>query len=531
MSEHTPTGSKPRSAMSNAGWNAFSTVWNIAISFALAPVLILHLGTDQYGILLLIWSVTGILGVMNFGMGEATLRYVAHYFAERNLAGVNRVMGATLTFYLVVCVVASLALFAGAPILAAHFKIPVEQQTLVGWLFRCTALLFSMGIVIRAYNAIPMALQRYDISTRINVVQSVVRSGGYVVLAVLKFELLHLVLWDLTTQVVVLCVQGVVVRKLAPGVRLLPSLSFKGLREIFGFSAFSFLTYVFHMLQRESAKMILGSQLGTAPIAYLGTPDNMSQRLHMVVASGSETLMPRFSANRDPKAARSMFLNGTWASLVVSLIFLLPLAMLMPDFLRLWISPEFAVSSAALGQLVALSYITQGAYAPAAAFFRGTGRPWLVTVVIFLAGCATLLASLLLIPKYGVIGVGYAYLIGSVPALLGVVHGWVHMFGRASLGGLMRVLVLPGVLGGVVYIIGHTVRGYFGELTWVGLFALGGSFAALTGTLAFGGDWMLGGDDAPSKQFLEKIGKSNKVLFLLRRLPFKCLRPVEPPPS
>ncbi len=48
------------------------------------------MGPAQYGILLLVWSVTGILGVLQFGFGEATLRYVAYHYGEGNISGVNR---------------------------------------------------------------------------------------------------------------------------------------------------------------------------------------------------------------------------------------------------------------------------------------------------------------------------------------------------------------------------------------------------------------------------------------------------------
>ena len=120
-----------RGAVANAGWNAFSTVWSIAISFLIAPVLIHNMGTDQYGILLLVWSVTGILGLVGFGFGEATLRYMAMYFGQRDLAGVNRVMGATLTFYLAVCFGVCVLLFVWAPMLAGQFSIPGHEHAKV----------------------------------------------------------------------------------------------------------------------------------------------------------------------------------------------------------------------------------------------------------------------------------------------------------------------------------------------------------------------------------------------------------------
>lgn len=501
---------RPKGAMTNAGWNAFFTVWNITISFILAPLLIHHLGVAQYGILLLIWSVTGILGIMNFGLGEATLRFVAHYYGDEDLSGVNRVFGATLSFYVVVCIIVSGIMLAAAPTVASLLKIPSGEYRMVDWLLRLSALVFSLGIISRAFGSIPMALQRYDISSKINIGQSVVRSGGYVLLVLLKFGILHLVLWDVVTHLVTLCVQAAVIRKLSPGVRMLPSFSFQGLREIFGYSIFSFLTYVFHMMHRESGKLLLGAYVGPAPVAFLGTPDNASQRIHMIVASGTETLLPRFSANRDPKVARSLFLNGTWASLVVSILFFIPLIVVMPDFLRLWISADFARESAAVGQLVALSYITQGAFAPAATFFRGSGKPWFVTCVIFVAGVGTLLASVILIPAHGVLGVGYAYLLGSIAPLLGLLAGWFYMFGTSSMRPLMRSVVAPLVLGGVAFLLERAIHGWFVEVGWSGLISLGVLFAGLTALIVFGADLVLGGD-SPSKKLLERIVGSGKL--------------------
>jgi len=40
-------------------------------------------------------TISGMLGLANLGLGEATLRYVAHYAAQEDLTGINRVLRAT----------------------------------------------------------------------------------------------------------------------------------------------------------------------------------------------------------------------------------------------------------------------------------------------------------------------------------------------------------------------------------------------------------------------------------------------------
>lgn len=506
-----------RGAVANAGWNAFSTMWSIAISFLIAPLLIHNMGTDQYGILLLIWSVTGILGLVGFGFGEATLRYMAMYFGKRDLAGVGRVIGATLTFYAAVCSVVCLVLFAGAPMLAGAFNIPEGERTTVTWLLRLAAVVFAFRVLSLSYGAVPMALHRYDVSSKVSIVQSVVRSAGYIALAIAGFGIGHIVVWDAVVQGGTLLAQIAIARRIAPGVTLMPSMSFSGLREIVGFSVFSFLTYAFHMMQREAGKLVLGVQAGPAPVAYLATPDNVAQRLHMVVASGSETLMPRFSANPDPESTRAIFRYGSWSSLAVSLMLLVPFTILLPDFLALWISPEFARESAVVGQLVACSYISQGAYAPTATYFRGSGRPGVVTAVIAFAGIVTLAGSALMIPRYGVIGAGYAYLLGSVPAAIGFAHGWFHLLGRTSLPDFLRLICLPLAMSAISAAAGIAMRAQVGAVGWMELLVLGAIVFGLGAALIISADFIASRQNAPSRQFFDGI-RGSRTVAKLRRL-------------
>jgi O-antigen/teichoic acid export membrane protein len=511
-------GDRSRGAFANAGWNAFSTAWGIAISFLISPVLIHNLGTPHYGTLLLVWSITGVLGVVGFGFGEATLRYVAYHHGAGNIAGVNRVFGSTLSFYIFVCAGILLLLFPFAPAVAAYMKVPPHEQHTVAWLLRIATITFSVGMIASAFAAVPMALQRYDLSSKIGITQNVIRSSGYILLAVFGFGVLHLIVWDLFISLAVLALQTVVARRLIPQARLAPTFSFSGIREILGYSSFSFLTHVFHTMYRESGKLMLGGSGSSSRVAYLGTPESIAYRIYMVIISASETLVPKFSANKDPAAAQNLVANGTWSVIAASATLLIPLTVLMPDFLKLWINAEFAHESSAVGQMMALSFIAPAAFSPLATFFRGSGRPWFVTVVMALVGITVLLGCLLLLPSKGVDGVGIAYVVSSFPWLLGLLLGWLYLFGLSSMPSLIRSAGLPLVLAGVALGLQWFIRGWFGGLTWFGLIGLGASFAALTALGIFGVDFVLGGK-SPSRYLLERLGRSSRVSALRRFLP------------
>jgi uncharacterized membrane protein len=106
---------------------------------------------------------------------------------------------------------------------------------------------------------------------------------------------------------------------------------------------------------------------------------------------------------------------------------------------------------------------------------------------------------------------------------LGLLGGWFYLFGASSLNLLMRSIALPLLAAGAAFILESGIRGWFMEVTWPGLVALGGLFAGITGFLVLGADWVLG-DDSPSRQLLEKIRGSEKLQRMLSCIPARRTR-------
>jgi len=120
------------------------------------------------------------------------------------------------------------------------------------------------------------------------------------------------------------------------------------------------------------------------------------------------------------------------------------------------------------------------------------------------------MSGVFLIPKYGVVGAGYAYLLGSMAHFLGVLVGWFYLFGTSSILSLMRFVGLPLLLAGISFILLSIIRSGFNELTWYGLFGLGGLFFGLTGLLVVGTDLVFGGE-SPVKEILDRFRNSSRL--------------------
>lgn len=513
----TSERSQPRGLLSNAGWNAFGTLFNIVITFLLAPLLIHRLGVDQWGLLLLVWSLAGVLGVANFGFGEASLRFVAHHHAEGDLAGVNRVFGATLTYYLSICTLITGVLWVVAPIVAQWVKVPTGADYPTEWLVRLAAVLFSVGMIANAFRVIPMALRRYDISSKVGAIQGAVRSIGLILLVLAHLSVLYLVVWEVIVIGAVLVAQVLIARGMLPGLRWLPSMSLTGIREIIGYSMYSFLTHIFLMMWREGPKLLMGNRIGTTGVAYFGTPDSISNRLHMIVVSAIETLVPRFSAPEQRESGKLLLTLATWSAFACGAILYVPLAVLMPDLLRLWINPEFARQSGLVGQILTFSLVGPLGYSAIATLFRGINKPAFVTAVMVVVAILVVVASLLLMPGWGVMGVAWAYLMGTAAWLGGLVHGWRWLYGQGSLLVLLRVAGLPLAVGCGLVFAQTSLRNWWGEPGWIGLFLMGWVFATMGAVVVVGCDLLLGGA-SPARLVLERLLGSGRVMALRERV-------------
>src|SRR5262245_48201252 len=121
------TTHRPKGLLTNATWNAGYVVSTMVISFVITPLLLRNLGQSAYGILVLIWSVAGILGTMDLGLTEATLRYVSRYASQGDMTSVNRVFGAVLSLFVVVCGLLLVGMFVGAPAVATWLNTPADD--------------------------------------------------------------------------------------------------------------------------------------------------------------------------------------------------------------------------------------------------------------------------------------------------------------------------------------------------------------------------------------------------------------------
>jgi len=507
------TRSRPKSLIGNGLWSVLLTVWITGVTFFLTPFLILKIGTDHYGLFILLMSISGMMGLLDLGLGEATLRYVAFYYGRNDMEGINRVMGATFAVYLVMGLIGWAAMFFGAGWIASLLSLSDADRQLAVGLMRLTAFTFGLSLVGGVFASVPQALQRFDVSTKIGIAQSIFQVAGTVTLLVAGFGIYQLVLWGVATAAFTQAVYTINAKRLLPGLRIRPSPSRDGLREVFGYGLISFSTSVINTINWNVDRFLLGILVTATAVAKLVVPQQIALRGHFLIRGACSGLFPRFSAERETQVRQSLFLHATWIATAASVILFVPTMVVLPRFLLWWLGPDFGSNAAFIGQLICIGCILRGPGGVIDAAFKGCGKPQYLTLEVIILGILGITTNVILISLLGLSGAGYSYVITGLifPCMLAV--AWRSVMSGRRIAALLRPVGLPLLIGLLFSGLALALRGTLDHSSLsVLLGAMAAAMAAAAGLLV-GLDYVLGGKDSYG------IPAIRRCLGVVRRMP------------
>ncbi|WP_339225781.1 oligosaccharide flippase family protein [Paenibacillus sp. FSL H7-0357] len=381
------------------------------VLFISTPLLLRHLGDQQYGLWILIQSVLNVLAVSNFGLGNALIKLGSESDSEERFNALFRV---TLTLSVVLAVSASLFLLLFGTYI---FPLLVKAEGLDTVL---SVSYFLSGIIgIRIINGILsgayMAKQRYDLNSKVNIVFNLASSIGFTILAVMYGDLYLLVQWMFVFTVLLAVCNVFVTRKALPGLRFAPYFERDSFRRLFHYGIYSWGQMLISTLNAQMDKLIIGGFLGAKVLGYYTVCMQVVVKIHEIPAAAGGYLLPKFSSlskSDDRREIRRTYHQ----SLVIAISFVgaagLAAFVLAKPILSLWISPEFAEAHYVLFQVLVLS-VSLGALGVVPYYcLNGTGYVRLNTAISLLTTLVTMGLFVLLIPRYGAIGIGLGKFVG-----------------------------------------------------------------------------------------------------------------------
>jgi O-antigen/teichoic acid export membrane protein len=398
--------------ITNVLWSWTGVAASLFQGIIIARFLYKSLGEDHYGMWALIFSILDYFWFFDLGLNSAVTNFCARFRALGDSDKINEVISTSLFYFTLIGILA----WAVAPFLAwnahAFFKISPANQREFGVLILIVGISWGLCIMAHLFLSALDGFQRFDLTSRVMVIQVALRSAGY--FAVLKsgHGLVMMAAVYVATQILGYALNFLNFRRIFPELRLSPSrVHWSMFRDIFRYGIRSFFANSSGLVLNQSGPIIIGHYLGAGPVGFFTLPAKMLQqaydavsRIGMVTRSNAAELS--VTAQREAQISLGIYSNR------YSLTLFLPLACFLLVYGRIvierWMGPKMAAMAGPLLPIFLLSYsLVLAAQFNSTSLLFGLGKHGGFARILMIEAAMYLAALAWVVPRYGIWGAAW----------------------------------------------------------------------------------------------------------------------------
>lgn len=242
---------------------------NNLISIIYTPIMLRLLGQSEFGLYNLSNSIIGYLGILDFGLGNAIIRYTAKYRAEDDRDGESNLNG---LFIIVYSIIAVMVIIAGG-ILIFNIKNIFSKTLSAEEISRMKTLMmlmvFNLAISLPGgiFGAIITAYERFIFPKVLGIIRAILNPLIMLPLLLMGYKSVGMTIAITIINIVYIIVNVYYcIHILKIKVRF-KNLDFSILKEVIGYSFFVFLGMIVDKVYWSTDQFILGAVQGTTVVA------------------------------------------------------------------------------------------------------------------------------------------------------------------------------------------------------------------------------------------------------------------------
>ena len=319
------------------------------IGLLLTPFMILKLGDSEYGLYTLIGSLVAYISVLDFGLNNTIVRFVAKYQAQNDAKGEENFLATTFIIYsFISCVILVLGVVLYFNLETIFKKLTPLELEKSKIMFQI--LVFNLAITLPggAFAAICSGYEKFVFPRMLNIIKYVIRSILVVGLLVLGGDSISIVILDTIVNILVIFINAYFVIKILAVKIKLHFFEKKLVKEIFSYSVWIFIFAMVGQFQWTSGQVILGIISGTKYVAVYGVGIMLGTYYGAFSTAISGVFLPRATKMTVLEASGAeltdMMIRIGRFSLLILLLILGGFILFGQQFIALWIGENYAKS-------------------------------------------------------------------------------------------------------------------------------------------------------------------------------------------
>lgn len=419
-----------------------------------------HLGAAQYGLWMLVGSVTVHFSILDMGYGGSLVKFIAYYRARRDSRALNEIASTMFfvlaSFGVIAYAIAMLLAFNLASIFP---KISPEQLELGKWLLLIIGIHVSLAFPFGIFGGITSGFQRYDANSMVAIGTSSAVALVNFLLLWNGYSLLTLVACTTVVRIVAYFVYRLNAYRAYPDLRIRPSLFRRArLKEVTGFSVYSAVIDWANKLNYQLDQVVVGAFLGSAAVAVWAVAERIvwgTQRLTNQLNGVLFPVIVSSDATNDNRRLQQILQQGTLLSLATVLPIAVALVMLADPLIRAWTKNAEMAAAVPVLQILAVAVAVRVGNATGSTVLKGSGQHRLLAFTNLGAGVVNVILSIVLVRTYGLVGVAVGTVIPLAAAAVLILNPAAcrrvglpirHLLLRSVIPAVWPALVMAGAL-------------------------------------------------------------------------------------
>ena len=399
-----------RQAARNIFSSGVSLGVRILLVFLVNPFIIHTLGNDRYGIWVLIVSIVNYMTILDLGLKQALIRFIAKYLGLNDYNRVNSILNCSFIIYSVVSLLVIVITLALSFVALDWFNIPAEYVSQGRVALIIIGISTALNFALLAWGDSLGAFHRFDVANGLMIFEDIFRTITIVVLLKSGYGLIPFALTFLVFSLLRLAVGAGLLKKLHPPIRFdLGALNKATFRMLFDYGIITFFISIAWLLIANTSNVLIGYFLDAESITKYAIAAGFVIYLRSLIQAISFPLRPiisHYEALGKSENVTQIYTMGTKYLYFLAFVLAGGTMVYADDFIRLWMGPGYEQSAVILKILIipAAFYLPQSV---ANSVLFGTGQHRKLLYMVIIEGVLNVGLSIILINRYGLSGIAW----------------------------------------------------------------------------------------------------------------------------
>lgn len=315
---------------------------NALVGLLYTPYMLRMMGQSEYGLYSLVTSVIAYLTIMDFGFGNAVIRYTARFRAQGKVQEQQEMFGMFMILYSIIGVLA----FAGGMLLYANVDSMFGSTMSVTELHKAKIMMailsFNLAVTFpfSIYNYIITAYEDFIFQKILNIVRIVLNTVVMICLLKMGYKAVAMVIVHTIFNIMTLALNCIYCKRKLKVRFVYKKIQWGFLKEVAVYSFWIFLNAIMDKVYWNTGQFVLGAVSGTTAISVFAVAITLTGMYMSFSTAISSVFLPKVSAmvakNRSENEISDLFIRTGRIQYIVMSFILSGFIVFGRPFINIW---------------------------------------------------------------------------------------------------------------------------------------------------------------------------------------------------